>query len=193
MRRLATLVVVVLAATMALVGSASAESAGGLDNVMKSLRTAILAPVEWDGIWDTVDSVYTCAGVFQSTSPGVDTICGGKDYSQSPPQSDIVLTCTGTADATTIDVTCTGSGLIPSTTCTGDFSVVTHATRTGTAFFMVSIVNITVTGGGLGCDAFPPICVQLNSHGLYREPAPTAYCASPAKRPTWGQIRTRYR
>ena len=73
-------------------------------------RASVTAPPEWDGFWATVDSIYTCAGVFQSTSIGADTICGGKDCSSRPPGTGIELHCTGNADATTIDVTCTGPG-----------------------------------------------------------------------------------
>src|SRR5213593_1854942 len=105
MRRLA--LTLVLPASMLLIGSVQASSVP--ESLARMARISVIVPPEWDGIWTTQDSVYTCEGVFQGSSTDADTICGGKDYSPSGPMN-ITLVCTGTANATTIDVTCTGSG-----------------------------------------------------------------------------------
>src|SRR5262249_55399413 len=108
----------------------------GLQNVAKIVRAQTNVPPEWDGIWTTQDTVYTCPSTFYSTGAGSDTLCGGADYSVSAPGG-IVLSCTGTADATTIDATCTGSGEVFAG-CHADLTVTTKGTRTNDTYFIVS-------------------------------------------------------
>jgi hypothetical protein len=186
MKRLA--LTLMLPASMLLIGSAQAGPAP--ETIARMTRTSTVVPTDWDGYWTTVDSVYTCEPVFQSTSTGADTICGGKDYSKNPPGTDISLTCTGTADATTIDVTCTGSGPL-FTDCDANYTIVTHGTRTDDTYFIVSTINVTYSG--LACDGYPPLCIQVNSHGTRTGPAPVDYCATPTKRSSWGEIKAIYR
>lgn len=177
-----------LPASMLLIGSAEASSVP--ETIAKLAKASVVAPPEWDGFWATIDSVYTCAGVFQSTSIGADTICGGKDYSSRPPGTGIELQCTGNADATTIDVTCTGSGPVFAD-CDADYTVVIHGTRTADTYFIVNTVNITFVG--TGCLGVPPQCIQVNSHGTREGQAPPDFCATPTKKSSWGEIKVLYR
>jgi hypothetical protein len=179
MKRLS--LILMLPVSMFLMGSAEASYVP--QDIVKAARAQVAAPLEWDGEWTTVDTVYTCQGAFQSTSPGGNTICGGTDYTPAGP---VPLTCTGTADATTIDLTCTGSGLFfPD--CDANYTVVTHGTLTADTYFMVSTVNIAYTG--IGCSGLPPTCVQVNSHGTRTGPS----CVTPTRRSTWGELKIRYR
>ncbi len=181
-----------LLATIALAGSASADPMPpGFDGIFQAMRTTVTIPQEWDGIWTATDSIYTCAGVFQSTNVVTDTLCGGKDYSSTQSGS-IAFTCTGTATATTIDVTCTGSETI-FTDCTANFAITTHGTLSTNTFFVVTVVNVTYSGTGTGCSLLPPTCSQINSHGEWKGPAPTAFCSTAARPATWGRIKTLYR
>jgi hypothetical protein len=171
-------------------GIAAADSGThSIELLAKIARAQASVPVEWDGIWTTQDTVYTCPSTFQSTSVGSDTLCGGSEYNVTGPGG-IVFTCTGTADATTIDVTCTGSGeLFPG--CNGDFTVTTKGTRTNDTYFIVSTVNVAYTGAlciGL------PSCDQINTHGTRTGPTMTGDCAvTPTKQSTWGQLKVIYR
>lgn len=177
--------------TIASTGSALADAMPpGLDGVFKAAQAAIRVPPEWDGVWAVTESTYTCAGAVQSTDASTDTMCAGQTYTSSG--GGITLTCTGTATATTIDATCSGSGLV-FTDCTADFTVVTHGTLSGDTFFTVSVLNVTFSGTGAGCDLLTPMCDQVNRHGTRQSAAPTDYCLTPTLPATWGRLRLRYR
>ena len=187
MRRVIT--ALLLPAALLLIGAAHAETSTPL-RLAKSAKAFLITPPEWDGTWTTVDSLYLCDGTFINVSPGEDTICGGKDYE---PSSGSDLSCTGTADATTIDVTCTGSE--PSVDfpgCTANYTIVNHQTRSGGTYFSVTTIEVSYSGPA-GCDQNPPACLQVNSHGTRTGAAPLAYCATPTRKSTWGQIKTFYR
>jgi hypothetical protein len=182
MRRLA--LTLVLPASLLLIGSVDASPIP--ERLARMARASVIIPSEWDGTWTTLDTIYTCQGVFQSTSTDADTLCGGKDYSEGPNS----LVCTGTADATTLDVTCTGSEPVI-TDCDANYSIVIHGTRTASTYFTVTTINITYSG--TGCGPIPPTCVQINTHGTRTGPAPTEYCATSTRRTTWGEIKALYR
>ena len=178
-----------LLASTLLFGTASANpSAPTVSRIAKLARASLVIPQDWDGIWAVEDSVYLCDGTFQS-APGSapDTICGGSDYQASGP---VTLDCNGTADATTISVTCTGSGVfIPD--CNANYTVVTHGTRSGDSYFTVTTVDVTYTGAG--CEGFPamhPGQQPWHPHG----PGARGGCAAtPTRRSTWGEIKAIYR
>lgn len=162
------------------------------EQILRAARTSIVLPVEWDGVWTTVDSTYDCSGAFQNTDASADTLCGGKDYLSGGPDPDLWFDCTGTATATTIDVTCTGSQeVFPN--CLASYTVTTHGTRSGGTFFLVSTFSITYSGSGEGCEFLTPYCEQTNSHGTRTGPAPTEYCSVPTHTPSWGALKIRYR
>src|SRR5262249_48462922 len=128
-----------------------------------------------------------CEGGFIVTSAAMDTICGGKDFSLV--NSPLALSCTGTADATTLDATCNGSG--PSgTDCMVTEAVVIHGTRIDDSYFIVSTFNITYSGAG--CGGALPQCIQVDSHGTRMSSAPMDFCATPTRRSSWGRIKALY-
>ena len=187
MRQLA---LTLLLALMLSIGSAQASSVPqNIESIARMARTSVAVPPEWDGIWTTVDTVYTCQGAFQATSPGADTLCGGHDFSSTAP-SGLNLVCTGTADATTIDATCTGSEPV-FTDCDANYNVVIHETLTGDTYFRVITVDVTYTGAA--CGPIPPVCRQINSHGARQGAASPTFCATPTRRSTWGELKIRYR
>ena len=191
MRRLATTLVVSSAIFMA--GSAlAANQPPNVDQIMKMVRATVVVPVEWDGTYDVLDTTYDCSGVFQTTSTDADTICGGKDYSPSAPGSPITFDCTGTTTATTFEMTCTGS-YNPIADCIAHFDVASNGTISGGIYFIVSVVNVTYTGTDPLCTYLTPTCRQYNRHGTRTGPAPAAYCATPTRRTSWGQVKTFYR
>jgi hypothetical protein len=192
MKRIVTLTLMV-AVSMFLVGSALAGTASqDINDILRSARAAIVVPPEWDGVWSNLDSSYTCADVFQSTNTVTDTICGGKEYSPSGQSSSLNFSCTGTADATTLDLTCTASQIVfPN--CTADYTIVFHGTLTGSTYHIVSTANSSYSGTGTGCGALPPICTQGDSWGTRLSPAPPGYCSTPTRSSTWGELKTRYK
>lgn len=187
MRRILLLL---LLASICAVGIANASPAPTVASLLKAARAQVSVPPEWDGIWTTVDTVYTCEGLFSGTlPPGADTLCGGTEYSNTDPNG-TSFSCTGTANATTIDLTCTGSGEDPPG-CTGDFTMTIHGTRTSTTFFNVYTIHGTYTG--LTCP-MPTACFQLNSHGTRTGATTAADCVTtPTKRSSWGELKILYR
>lgn len=189
MKRLA--LVLLLCPSFLPFASGSAHGAAALpQDLFRAARAAIVTPLEWDGLWNSVDSTYTCTGTFQGTGASLDTICGGKEC--QPPGMTFALDCTGTADATTIDMTCTATvEVVPD--CFASFTVVTRGTRTGDTAFTVSTVSTTYSGTALGCDLMPPSCTQRNSHATRIGSAPADYCLTPAKRARWSDLKLLYR
>lgn len=188
MRRI--LLTLLFASTFA-AGIASASSVPPhVASLLKAARAQVAVPPEWDGIWTTADTAYTCEGFsLGALPPGADTLCGGQEYSNTDANG-TTFNCTGTANATTIDLTCTGSGETEPG-CTGDYTMTIKGTRTSTTFFTVYTINGTYTGDTC---LTPTSCLQLNSHGT-RTGAPTAAdcLATPTKRTTWGELKILYR
>ena len=193
MFRKAFLLVALFASTM-LPGIASGEPMNaGLKRHLATTRASatIVVPVEWGGIWSVTDSTYDCAGVLQSVESTSDTLCPG-EQTVDPQQFPGTFDCTGSADATNIDVTCSGtSELFPD--CSSTFSSSLRGTRTGENYFVVSTVEVTYSGTAEGCDLVPGYCLQVNSHATRTAPTPTEYCQTPVRPTTWGNLKVRYR
>jgi hypothetical protein len=142
-------------------GLAHAGPADDVRAALQSLRTAIPAPTEWDGIWDTVDSVYICGLPFVIASADTDTICGGTEFT---PPVDGTFTCTGTATATTYHFDCTGT-LVVDVDCSANVTSSTDGTRTGNTFYIV--IESTGTYSGTG---WAPLLPLTAPHRRCRQP-----------------------
>jgi hypothetical protein len=149
-------------------------------------------PAEWSGIWSFTDTVYTCAGMFQSTDSDTDTLCTGMGFDPEDADTPAVMVCSGTVTPTTVDITCNGSyEVFPD--CLATILVETTATRTNDSYTAESIINITTSGTGTGCDLFPPTCMRIVTHATRIAGEPTAYCATQIEPTTWGSIKSTYR
>jgi hypothetical protein len=192
MKRLAVLMLLVSASTM-VPGIAAAERTSpiGLREFMGIINGTIVIPPEWDGIWMIEDSTYDCTGAFMDTSaPEPDTLCAGAAI--VPDDVPFSFTCSGSATATTVDVTCVGSEeIVPDCTLTFTYSL--RGTRSGDTFFVVTTISQSYDGTAEGCDLIPDSCEQINNHAIRTGPAPPAYCATPALPSTWGELKVRYR
>ena len=167
---------------------AQAEPAFDFKAVLKALQAATTVPPEWDGIWGTVDSLYDCSGVLQDVYADKDTLCGGKDI---PAPGGPSFTCTGTADATTVHLTCTGGfDLFPD--CHVDNVATLDGIRTATTYYYSITNNTTISGTGLGCPVGTQ-CSILHVHGTKLSSSPPAYCATPTLPATWGNVKAHYR
>jgi hypothetical protein len=151
-----------------------------------SSTTSIIVPAEWAGVWENCDTVYTCAGAFQSASCDTDTLCTGQVFDTDPS-----ISCSGSFTSTTYTEHCTGSGNI--LTCQYTTTIDSHGTRTADSSFSVSTISTTYSGADPTCGFLPPQCAQINSHGNRLGPAPAAYCATPSQPTTWGQMKAHYR
>jgi len=191
MRRIAT-TLFVFACLLTFRPAQAATESQDVARAYRYARAAVVVPVEWDGIWANVDSLYNCGGALQNASTSTDTICGGKDFLPDTTGLPITFNCTGSATPTAFDMTCTGSEQV-FLNCTASFTMVTHGTRSGDSDHIVSTITITFAGTGAGCSSLPPTCAQIDTWGTRTGPAPPAYCAIPTVKSTWGGIKARYR
>ena len=179
--------VVVLAA---LLGSASSDAAAprSIGDVFRMLGGATPVPQEWDGVWSRVDSLYVCDGPALFAFAYDDTMCGGGTFD---PGGTTTYDCTGTATATSIDMTCTGTEeLAPDCQMTSTIHMV--MTRTSESYHSVATISQVFVGSGQGCEE-PTGCLRIVSDGTRSGPAPADYCVTPVRRHTWGQLKSIYR
>ena len=155
------------------------------------LQGNFVIPPEWAGIWTSVDSTYDCTGVLQGVDAGLDTLCAGKAI-LTDGASPYALQCSGTADATTVDMRCLYSEEVV-TDCNLTFTIVMQGTRTGESYVFTSTVSTIYAGTAKVCDFFPDLCQRTVSRGTRIAGEPTAYCATPADETTWGRVKSRYR
>ena len=80
--------------------------------------------------------------------------------------------------------------MIPDCNATVTYHLV--ITRTEDSFYSVGTYEIAYAGTALGCDLIPDQCTRIASIGTRTGPAPEA-CLTPAKRATWGSVKTLYR
>jgi hypothetical protein len=176
-------------AALAAGAPAHAGPAFDLKAVLQALGPATPVPPEWDGVWDATDSVFTCDGELSGVSTSSDTLCGGKDI---PAPGGIDYVCSGTADATSMHLTCT-YGFDPIPDCHASYVMRIDGTLTGDTFSYVATDSTTYSGTGFGCDLLPPACSVIHVHGVRTGPAPTEYCATATLPTTWGRIREIFR
>ena len=182
-----------LSASMVPAGAAHATPvAYDFNQVLRLTSGSITVPPQWDGVWTTQDSVYDCTTGFQQLVTGADTLCSGQVYTVSSAGSPVTITCTGTADATSFHATCSGTGTI-FTDCQLTIDIQIDAILTGDTFRSVTTTNTSYSGTGTGCNLLQPSCTRSVTYGTRTGPAPTAYCLTPAKRATWGQLKETYR
>ncbi len=161
--------------------------------ILRSAGGSITVPPEWDGIWASEDSVYTCEGAFQGIDSYLDTLCAGQVFgNQESGDPGITFNCTGSATSTTVSITCTGSSeVVPD--CTVTISSNSEATRTGDTYVATSLSSFNYAGTAIGCDLIPDDCQRTVTYATRLGPAPIEYCVTPTRASTWGQIKVRYK
>lgn len=195
MKRLA---VALLVASALIAVFADAASARLPKSPLRLLQVGLTAldpykiPPEWDGTWTSTDSTYDCAGGgFQQVEVNEDTLCSGAVFFD-PNAITGDVQCTGSLTATTIDLTCTGVDTIL-TDCVATFTYNIHGTRTGDDAFLVTTIETSFDGVAPECGFFQDDCSQVNGHAHRTGPAPPAYCSTPTRPATWGEVKIRYR
>ncbi len=154
------------------------------------LHDTIVVPAAWSGIWAITDSVYNCGNSTPiSFSSDADTLCTGQSFNPEDTGG-VTVTCTGSADDTHADITCTGSfEVFP--LCTATYTVRSVTTRTGESY--VATTTITTTYSQPGCGSFlQDTCQIINTKGMRTGPAP-GNCLTPVQPGTWGAIKSLYR
>lgn len=183
-----------VASLLLLVSLACAGSAGAarlpIHGLPNQVLDDIIVPSEWDGVWTVEDSIYTnCDSGSATYSVDEDTLCSGEKYTQD---SSCDVVCTGSASPGNIDATCSGSCEVEGG-CIITYSIHTVGTRTADSYRIVTTINASYSGIGEFCNLLPPTCTKIVSYGTRTAPAPPAYCLTPTKTSTWGQVKVRYR
>jgi hypothetical protein len=171
-------------------GSARAEGAITFKSFFHGLTNSIPIPPEWSGVWANVDSSYDCTTLaLKSVNANNDTLCQGQQAFAPSSGLPFAIDCTGTADANSVHIHCSGSGLII-TGCTASIDIQLDGTLTGDTYYAVNTTNITYTGAG--CLGIPNSCTLVHSRAT-RISAQPATCATPTQPSTWGKVKAYYR
>ena len=149
----------------------------------------VVIPPEWAGIWETQSTAYDCeTNDVLSTSTFQDTLCTGSVIQN--PDSEFEITCTGSADATTVTYHCEGSTEII-TGCIAEFTYDTSTTRTGDTF--VSTTTSAIHYVGDACLGIPDSCTRFEQTGTRIAGEPTPCVDTPVRAESWGLFKALYR
>lgn len=152
-------------------------------------RADTVVPVEWGGIWQSLDNTYDCGtNALLFSGAQQDTLCPGTTL-PGPPPGEMTLDCTTTADGDSYEVHCTANlELAPG--CTVAFAYDTTVTRTGDTYTSVSTSSTTYTGE---CFGLADTCERTESTGT-RIAGPSPACDGAAdERRAWGAVKLIYR
>lgn len=146
-------------------------------------------PAEWLGIWEIDISVYDCDSnflLFQFSE--LDTLCPGGTFGD-PDQEEFALTCTSSADATTLTSHCEGeTEVMPG--CTATFTYDSAGTRTGEAYTVTSTMDIAYVGD---CPDLTDSCQRTEVTGTRIAAAPGSCTSTPNQDQAWGAVKSSYR
>jgi hypothetical protein len=187
-------VTTLLLVSTAVVSATTAHAGAALrfGNALHAINGSITIPPEWDGVWAYDDSLYECGGAPLSQHSGEDTLCAGEVLYDDGAVPEVTFTCSGSATATTLDVTCSGS-FVPIVDCTTSVTLDIEGTRTGDTSFTQTVTTWSYHGTADICGLFPDECYRTRSHATRTGPAPSDYCSTPVRRASWGQVKVRYR
>ncbi len=168
-----TMVYVLVVAGVCLVGPAHAES-GRLPDLRIGLNTMlrdVITPAEWAGIWDFEDETFECeSSELLSEAYTTPSVPAPASISSTPASNS---PCTGSADANTVSVTCTGSFELMED-CLMEFNSVFTATRNGDTFESVQTVSTATVGEGCSSRSRSAPGPRASPPGSPRPPRPAS-------------------
>jgi hypothetical protein len=149
--------------------------------------TSPLIPAAWGGIWATAESTHVCGNpTITMTDAGFDTLCSGTPVIDESGG----LTCTGTADDVSANVSCSVTFPAGPPPCTATISINLMATRNGNSAFVTFTESHTFTP--TNCAGMADTCEVTESTYTRVGPEPVP-CTSPVEPTTWGMIKSSYR
>lgn len=145
-------------------------------------------PAEWEGIWETQIDLYDCDTNFLLFSTtATDTICEG-DVLEQPEGEDSALDCTGSADANSYTLNCTGTEEV-APGCTATYTYVATGTRSGDSYTAEATMDITFSGD---C-GIPDSCQRTEITGTRISSDPGPCEQTPVESWSWNTVRSLYR
>jgi len=143
---------------------------------------ATTIPSAWSGIWSFNDSTYDCGNpVPTNNSTGLDTLCTGDSLDVEG------YDCSGTADNTHFDMTCTTTQPVFGG-CNLLVTLHVVATRSGETYDATTTLNGVASPPG----CFSDICIITNTHAT-RIAGEPPQCQTPVLPSSWGSIKSLYR
>jgi len=150
----------------------------------------LVVPQEWAGIWQSNFTVYDCDSGFELFSDAqLDTLCTGTPFIVDG-DDDIEFICTGTVDATSVDIECSGSTIV-GPDCTMEMVWTTVGTRDGDT--MTSTTTLTMTQVGSGCEGPTVFCTRMETTGTRIGSEPEECGFAPVDVTDWSTIKGLYR
>jgi len=148
----------------------------------------VLFPEEWGGIWELESVNEDCeTGELISESAVTDTLCPGTSIEGIIEAGGTIdVTCQGSADATRIVATCSGSfEVFPGCTAEVDWSF--DGTRGGDTMVLDQQIVISYQGACLGLE---DTCTDNRVDGVRIDSAWSDYCApTGVQQRTWGAMK----
>ena len=150
----------------------------------------LVVPQEWAGIWQSNFTVYDCDSGFELFSDAqLDTLCTGTPFI-GDEGDDIEFICSGTVDATSADIQCTGSTVV-GPDCTAEVVWTMVGTRDGNS--MTSTTTFTMTQEGSGCEGPAVFCIRTEMSGERIGSEPEECGFAPVDATDWSTIKGLYR
>ena len=187
-------ILMVIATGLLVTGTALVAGTAGTvtRNVTRSAADDFTVPPEFAGVWNNSATTTVCGGIQIATSAGLDTLCAGAPlFVPGDDDPSLQVDCTGTVNATTVDVTCTGSSeIFPD--CQQIVTIDYDVTRTGDQSTSTVVITTTYVGTGEGCSDIPDSCIRTDGTGTRVSAAPGTCLQTPVTPSSWGVIKTLY-
>jgi hypothetical protein len=157
------------------------------DMLAQLAQEGIDVPEAWAGVWEFTWTIYDCdSEIVVDTGESQETLCVNDEFIE--PEEGPDITCTGTVNATTVNLECTGSEeILPG--CTASYDYEFDAVRDGDSMVGTAIVSITFAGDCPVTD----ICTRQETTGERVGPAPEDCGQTPVLQRPWGAIKQMYR
>lgn len=154
------------------------------DIAVQNLLSAgpIIAPAEWEGVWDLTITTSDCDGNNPMVTMETDTICAGDPFEVPNDDPNFSITCTGTVDATSVNATCTGAQSILG--CNFAYTADMAGTRSGNTYQATTIATI-IQSGLCGADT---TCF-MSVVDAVRSPDEAPPCSTPVEESSWGNVK----
>jgi len=183
-KRSAIHILVLVIVSLASVHLAAAATPPRPHQLLKALVTDPVWPAEWAGIWNvsTTERDCTTHAIVDSYAEA-DTFCSGGIFDSGDPG----LVCEGTIDATSVNVTCTGSASELGCTVTITSSVM--GTRSGDTLSGTGHYEIVYSGT---CGGLPDECGDEEFTGTRIDGEPASCGSVPVVPTRGGLIKAKY-
>lgn len=134
---------------------------------------AFTVPAAWQGVWETTSVTKDCEGNVLDTSTDLDDLCEGEVLSFDEEGQEV--TCTGTGNDTSFNLTCNASGTVEG--CSYTVTATFMGTRNGDTYTATAHIQVTVSGSG---ECFGSFCEDVEITGMRTGGTPNCTSTAPS-------------